>query len=123
MSCQALQRREQYDHQALNSFVPKLTGNVGSFAEWVTAFDKSNAMLQFESNLRTNNPLYGEKVELDEDMHTSPKSPQIDKINSNLEECLKNARDQSATQATPIVFPLTRQQYYPPNQMGTELLE
>lgn len=120
MSCQALQRREQYDHQSFNNFSSNLgvhNDSTHSFADVQSAFSKTDTMKQFESSIKHNNPIYK-----DNEQQSQPFDSQLEAINSNLENYLKNIPDNNDS-SPKIIYPLTRNQYYSPEQTGTELLE
>jgi len=61
MSCSALQRREQYDHQTMNKPLNLGTSNESiysdSYADVQTAFLPSTSMAEFENKLMNQNPL------------------------------------------------------------------
>jgi hypothetical protein len=128
MSCQALQRREQYDHQSLNNFSSNLgvhNDSTHSFADVQSAFSKTDTMKQFESSIKHNNPIYKDNEQLSQPYDNQPSQPydnQLEIINSNLENYLKNIPDNDDSNPK-IIYPLTRNQYYSPEQTGTELLE
>src|SRR5271170_5090777 len=120
MSCQALQHREQYDHQAMNRFpssTPMQGDSINSFADVQSAFNKSDTMKHFESQMKYKNPLYENSEKMSHHY-----DEQLETINANLENYLKNVSDES-DESSQINFPLTRNQYYSPTQTGTELLE
>ena len=67
MSCQALQRPEQYDHQAMNKLISyekvgPYSDLSDSYANLDTAFSESASMAEFQNKIMSHNPLFSQNL-------------------------------------------------------------
>lgn len=114
MSCSAIQRNEQYNHQAMNK---PLSGQpTGNFAELDSAFSPSREMVEFQQKMKLENPALTRKA---------PTEELIDQtINDNLTKLiqsdLKIDVDSITNSENP---PFKRDAYNNFNGLGSELLE